>query len=211
MYHFHVHDETFLFSFLSFTIKSSSFITSIWMINEQKKLFSIDGKGPNELFSLCSYHQSNQASTRDIGHVFRYPLFPGPATLNFWRGRGKAQHIMFFMNFVKRVGVGVRVWVLYLFLIPHKLSPTQPTHSYPQTRFRLCILSWKLEQAKFVVGQNRLISSLLIHENYIFFVEEDKCVRINRSNIEFPFIIALECVLFDLKATWLKIPPVCEK
>jgi hypothetical protein len=45
----------------------------------------------------------------------------------------------------------------------------------------------------------------------IFFVEEDRYVRSNGSNIEFPFIIALECVLFDLKAMWLKIPPVCEK
>ncbi len=60
------------------------------------------------------------------------------------------------------------------------------------------------------MGQNGLISSLLIHENYIFFVEEDKYVRSNRSNIEFPFIIALECVRFDLKATRLKLTSVCD-
>jgi hypothetical protein len=48
----------------------------------------------------------------------------------------------------------------------------------------------------------------------MFFLEEGKYVRSNRSNrsnFEFPFIIALEFVLFDLKAAWLKIPPVCEK
>jgi hypothetical protein len=67
----------------------------------------------------------------------------------------------------------------------------------------------KLESANFVVGQNGPLSSLLIHENYIFYVEEDKYVRMNRSNIEFPFIKALECVLFDFKPTRLKIPPVC--
>ena len=37
----------------------------------------------------------------------------------------------------------------------------------------------------------------------------DKYVRSNRSNIEFPFIKALECVLFDFKAMWLKVSPVC--
>jgi hypothetical protein len=51
----------------------------------------------------------------------------------------------------------------------------------------------------------------LIHENYIFFLEEDQYVRSNRSNIEFPFIKALKCVLFDLKVTRIKISPAREK
>ncbi len=56
-----------------------------------------------------------------------------------------------------------------------------------------------------------MILSLLIHENYIFFVEKDKYVRSNRRNIDFSLIIALECVLFDFEVMGLKIPPVCEK
>jgi len=63
--------------------------------------------------------------------------------------------------------------------------------------------------AKFRYVENGRISSLSIHENYIFFVGQDKYVRRNRSNIEFPFIKALECVLLDFKATRLKLPPVC--
>jgi hypothetical protein len=103
-----------------------------------------------------------------------------------------------------------RVWVLYLLLIRHTLTHP-PNPQLPTNSFSAMYFFGKIGIGNFVVDQNGLISSLLIHENYIFFVEEDKYVRSNRSNIEFPFIIALECVFFDLKATRLKIPPACEK
>ncbi|CAF0789614.1 unnamed protein product [Rotaria sordida] len=40
-------------------------------------------------------------------------------------------------------------------------------------------------------------------------VVRDKYIKSNMGNIDFPFIEALERVLFDFKAMWLIIPPVC--
>ena len=43
----------------------------------------------------------------------------------------------------------------------------------------------------------------------IFFIEWDRYFRSNNGKIEFPFIKALECVIFGFKAMWLTIPSVC--
>ncbi len=97
--------------------------------------------------------------------------------------------------------------------IPHKPEPF--THA-PNSRLPTNSFSAMYSFGGVGIGKLRPLKKRIDFVSFnpwklIFFVEEDKYVRSNGSNIELPFIIALECVLFDLKATWLKIPPVCEK
>jgi hypothetical protein len=94
-------------------------------------------------------------------------------------------------------------WFISLIYRPFSKNSIQVRDFFHRKKYAKCIIAKDLHLQILSLKAFRRKIILLIHRycfsestKIIFLLEQDKCVRNNRSNIDFPFIKALE---FDLK------------